>query len=702
MTAHALEKKQEETAPLPGYNSILVAVDSSDHSNKARQEALELASFFNSKITATHVYAAKLHDIRFKQMEGGLPEEYRMEDELERQRDVHDDLITRGLSIITDSYLDQVERDCADANIEFKRRPLEGKNYRELVRECNNKKNSYDLLIVGGAGLGAVHGNRLGTVCQRVARRSDIDTLIIKDPEQSIKKGPIVVGVDGSSRSYGGLLTALSLARQWDVEVKVVAAFDPYYHYVAFNRIAGVLSEEAGKVFKFKEQEKLHEDIIDSGLAKIYQGHLKVAESIAADHEMKIETILLDGKPHDVIMKYLKKAKPSLLILGKTGVHADAELDIGGNSEYLLHDAECAVLLSQRQHQPEVDRLASVTTSWSIEAERRMERVPSFVRPMARMAILRYAQEKGHTIITERIVEEATAELMPDHAEQAMEEIVSAHDAGDLKRRATNNEVMRWDDDATTLLKTIDELALRGNLSMRAEKKARSQGKNRVEKADIEPFMAELLPQEITWQAAALARLARVPEGFMRNTSKDRIEQYAKQNGINEITLTVAEKGLKQARKAMNSMGSGSIDSDDRSARARTAPSNITWSAAAEARMSKVPVGFMRDLTRQRIEAFATRHKIDGITPQLIDEKYAEWNAGSAKQQMKMQWDEHAAQRIEKIPDFVRGMVIKETEQCAAQNGITTVTEEILDKATAHWKEKGIFHSESDPKMYKK
>ncbi len=730
MTAHALKSKQEETAPLPVYDSILVAVDSSDHSNRARQETLELASCFNSKITATHVYAAKLHDIRFKQMEGGLPEEYRMEDELERQRDVHDDLITRGLSIITDSYLDQVERDCSDANIQFKRRPLEGKNYRELVRECNN--NNYDLLVVGGAGLGAVHGNRLGTVCQRVARRSDIDTLIIKDPEQSIKKGLIVVGVDGSTRGYGGLLTALSLAQKWGVKVKVVAAFDPYYHYVAFNRIAGVLSEEAGKVFKFKEQEKLHEDIIDSGLAKIYQGHLKVAESIAADHEMEIETVLLDGKPHDVIMKYLKKVKPSLLILGKTGVHADAELDIGGNSEYLLHDAECAVLLSQRQHQPEVDRLASVTTSWSIEAERRMERVPSFVRPMARMAILRYAQEKGHTIITERIVEEATAELMPDHAEQAMGEIVAAHDAGDLKRRATNTEVIRWDDDATALLKTVDELSLRGNLSMRAEKKARAQGRNRVEKADIEPFMSELLsnepangaklPQEITWQAAALARLARVPEGFMRKASKDRIEQYARQNNINEITFAVAEQGLTQARKAMEeSMGSDSIHStpktncpykqssiesdpivNSRSARARTASSNITWSAAAEARMSKVPVGFMRDLTRQRIEAFATRHKIDCITPQIIDEKYAEWNAGSAKQQMQMQWDEHAAQRIEKIPDFVRGMVIKETEQCAAQNGMTTITEEILNKATAHWKEKGIFHSESAPDMYKK
>ena len=96
--------------PLPSYASILLAVDSSDHSNRAIQDAIGLAGIWDSQLSATHVFAAKLHDMRFRQMEGGLPEQFREEQELERQRDVHDDLITRGLSIITDSYLDQVER----------------------------------------------------------------------------------------------------------------------------------------------------------------------------------------------------------------------------------------------------------------------------------------------------------------------------------------------------------------------------------------------------------------------------------------------------------------------------------------------------------------------------------------------------------------------------------------------------------------
>ncbi len=324
----AAQPKPNDQSPrrLPVYRSILLAADSSDHANRGVTEAAVLANLHRAKITGTHIYAAKMHDVRFRQMEGGLPEQFREERELERQRDVHDDLISRGLSIITDSYLDQVERVCQEAAVPFTRRSLEGKNYRQLVKEANC--GDYDLLVLGALGVGAIEGSRLGTVCQRVARRAAIDTLVIKDPQGAVAQGPIVVAVDGSRRAYGGLLTALSLASSWHVPVKVVAAFDPYYHYVAFNRIAGVISEEAGKVFRFKEQEKLHEEIIDSGLAQIYEGHLLVAESIAAEHGMEVETELLDGKPHDAIEKYLRKVQPSLLVIGKLGIHAEAELDI--------------------------------------------------------------------------------------------------------------------------------------------------------------------------------------------------------------------------------------------------------------------------------------------------------------------------------------------------------------------------------------
>jgi len=705
-------------ATLPEYKHVLLAVDSSDHANRSLLDTIKLASPWATDITGAHVYAAKLHDLRFRQMEGGLPEQFREEDELERQRDVHDDLISRGLSIITDSYLDHAERQCQEANLIFTRCSLEGKNYRELARETNSGR--YDLLVMGALGLGAIQGSRVGTVCQRVLRRSDIDTLVIKQPERPVTDGPIVVAIDGSQKAYGGLLTAFSLARQWQVPVKIIAAFDPYFHYVAFNRIADVLSEEAGKVFRFQEQEKLHEEIIDSGLAKIYQGHLDVAQSIADDFDLTktidIETTLLDGKPHDAIEKYLKKTNPSLLVIGKLGIHADAELDIGGTAENLLYNTDCALLFSQREFQPRVDLLAETTTSWTTQAEQHMNNVPEFVRGMARMAILRYAQEKGHTVITERIVEEATAKLCPGHAKQAMAEIVAAHDAGELEKKPVEALVMRWTSEATARLLSIDDLSLRGNLSMRAEKKARQENSVRVEISHIDAFIDVPTSDNETpdtaplhWQAAALARLARVPEGFMRDTSKQRVEQYARDTNASSISLNVAEAGLAHARESMTEQ----MSSDSVGTKTGTCPFGhskntsdssaalFTWTDAAQTRMQKIPAGFMRDLTRQRIETFAQRKGTTNITPALIDEKYREWGEGSEKQQRLLTWNNDALQRIERIPGFVRGMVIKEVERCAHERGSDTVTPEILGQAMNSWKGMSAFHSEANPDLYK-
>jgi len=44
---------------------------------------------------------------------------------------------------------------------------------------------------------------------------------------------------------------------------------------------------------------------------------------------------------------------------------------------------------------------------WTQEAEKRLERVPSFVRPMARMAIENFAREKGYREINTRVMDEA-------------------------------------------------------------------------------------------------------------------------------------------------------------------------------------------------------------------------------------------------------------------------------------------------------
>lgn len=690
---------------LPEYHSILLAADSSDHSNRGIQDAVAIARLWKSKITATHVYAAKLHDMRFRQMEGGLPEQYRQEEELEKQRDVHDDLITRGLSIITDSYLDQVDNICDKEKLRFSRCSLEGKNYSALTREANN--GNHDLLIMGAQGLGAIKGSLLGSVCERVSRRSKIDTLVIKNPAQSISDGPIVVAIDGSAFSYGALLRGISLAQQWDVPLHVISAFDPYYHYVAFNRIAEVLSEEAGKVFRFQEQEQLHEDIIDSGLAKIYDGHLSVAKTVADDYNIEITTKLLDGKAWDAILKYLQQVKPSLLIIGKTGIHADDELDIGGNTENLLRMADCALLLTQYEYQPEVERLTDVSTSWTVEAEQRMQNVPGFVQNMARAAILRYAHEHGHTVVTESIVEEATKQLMPGHANEAMEEIVAAHDAGELKgsiarsvvTHAVTKQPMQWSKKAQTQLNKIKDETVRNNLAMRAEKKARSEDSFTVELGHIAAFL-DATPN-LHWQAAALARLSRVPDGFMRDKSKKRIEAWAQEHGESEITLEIAEAGLADSRQSMRQMmqdepKKASICPFAQRARTKTEQTSTPWTDDAESKLQSIPPGYCRDMTRKAAASIAENNGVKQIDAAFVQEVLDTFTQGSVKAKESLEWDEDARLRIAKAPDMIRGMLQQEIETWAKNQGKKRVDHKAVDAVKQHWEAQGIFHINPD------
>jgi len=142
-----------------------------------------------------------------------------------------------------------------------------------------------------------------------------------------------------------------------------------------------------------------------------------------------------------------------------------------------------------------------------------------------------------------------------------MADIVAAHDAGELAKKPIEELVMRWTNEATARLLSIDDLSLRGNLSMRAEKKARVEGAERVELEHIAAFLDSPEPADektaapplsddtLNWNAAALARLMRVPEGFMRDTCKQRVEEYAHETGETEVTLTVAEAGLQRARE---------------------------------------------------------------------------------------------------------------------------------------------------------
>lgn len=55
--------------------------------------------------------------------------------------------------------------------------------------------------------------------------------------------------------------------------------------------------------------------------------------------------------------------------------------------------------------------LAEARPLWTEEAERRLQRVPEFVRPMVRESIERYAQERGLCEVNFEVMDEARARI---------------------------------------------------------------------------------------------------------------------------------------------------------------------------------------------------------------------------------------------------------------------------------------------------
>jgi nucleotide-binding universal stress UspA family protein len=328
------------------YKKIFIPIDNSKYSRFCTDMGVSLAARLGADLTGSHVYSATLHDRRFRDMEVGLPGHYQEEERLKKSRKVHDSLIGDGLKMISDAYLESFKKECRDSAVPYSCKMVEGKNWWELVKDV--RSSGYDLVIMGILGLGAMNGNLIGSVCERVVRKITADVLVVKN--NAPLTGRLVVAVDGSDHSFSAMKKALVLGRQFHSKIEAVSVYDPYFHRRAFQALVGVLSDEAGKMFRFKEQEKLHDEIIDDGLGKIYQGYLEQAVKMGSAEGVEVKSTLLAGKAYDEIHKYLEKDPPSLLIVSRFGAHKTDEEDIGNTAENLLRLAPCNLLITGSSH----------------------------------------------------------------------------------------------------------------------------------------------------------------------------------------------------------------------------------------------------------------------------------------------------------------------------------------------------------------
>ena len=276
--------------------------------------------------------------------------------------------------------------------------------------------------------------------------------------------------------------------------------------------------------------------------------------------------------------------------------------------------------------------------SWTEEAEARMERVPPQVKGVARTALLRYAIEQGHTVITNKVIDEAMAIFMPTRMAERMQ--ILAEDVAVAKLRAEAQ--------AATAICSICGYTVKGPnpvvtcpVCKAAADKFQIISKEAVEAIATQEGGVEAeesMPGvQVKWSAEARDALREVTDAYLRRRAKARVEKYARSRKIPVITCQLALPMIEET-VGREKLGAGW---DTLLAKTKFEPADLpgiassdsgtgfAWTEDATARLNRVPAGFMRDMTREEVERVAASK---GVT--TIDLAVCEEGIGHARETM--------------------------------------------------------------------
>lgn len=276
---------------------------------------------------------------------------------------------------------------------------------------------------------------------------------------------------------------------------------------------------------------------------------------------------------------------------------------------------------------------------WTEEATRILNTAPDFARGIARTTVHRWAMERGHSVVTVGVIEQAMATILPRSAMIAMgivaedvakEEIINkdaptyicsncgyvargfqpavcavcsappeSFDELDKKaieglaplegaiqeERTFDNVKLKWTEEARKIIAAVPDGYQRRRAKAQIEKTARVKQLDTITKDMVTAVVGDMLADtdqledrgtldqtatdvngdalssdrlvrdgDFSWTADAVARINRVPEGFMRKATKGRVEKAAKARGADVITLEICEEGITEGRKVMEEM----------------------------------------------------------------------------------------------------------------------------------------------------
>lgn len=276
---------------------ILVATDLSERSDRAIDRAIILAKAFGAQLTVLHV------------VDEDLPASVADAQKVFASSNLQEHL----------SSLPHAKGLKAELAIEF------GKDWSEICRRA--EASQADLIVMGSHRERGVQGLFRGTTVERVIRNGNTPVLVAKD-RATRNYQSVVVGVDFSVYSRKAVEFALNFAP--DAKVFLVHAYD--VPFKAF--LTG--SSTRGEVAKRHEQQfaQMVEQEFASFLAQVGGDQPKG----------RLERVIREGGPHEVIHEQAAQLRAELLVLGTHGRTGVSHAILGSVAEGFLNDPPCDVV----------------------------------------------------------------------------------------------------------------------------------------------------------------------------------------------------------------------------------------------------------------------------------------------------------------------------------------------------------------------
>jgi nucleotide-binding universal stress UspA family protein len=146
----------------------------------------------------------------------------------------------------------------------------------------------------------------------------------------------ILVPTDGSDHANRALDFALDLAEKYSAEIVLLNVVQPDVAPLILHPVEGVSAvPPVPMVTHLKELKPFHEKLLSEALLKAQQ----------AKPDLKISTLLLEGRPSDRIIAAAKEEGFDIVVMGSRGLGGLKEFFLGSVSDKVVDGATCPVLI---------------------------------------------------------------------------------------------------------------------------------------------------------------------------------------------------------------------------------------------------------------------------------------------------------------------------------------------------------------------